>query len=174
MDDSKYEIVGDWNCHVRQPMDKSGDYWTFEVTLPKPGGTFNIVRDGDMHQVIHPDKPSALPSDEVFGPDSIFEVAPGSAWDLQGMAGDKFRITFKRSLGPDFSDLKTVDWVKTGHEDLTREELNQNQVIKYSIAGSWTGFAEQHELEETPAKSAFGEKVSRAVVRVKNGVEESF
>merc|ERR1711897_124892 len=102
-------------------------------------GNFTIVRNNDMRQVIHPEMSLAGPGTEGVGPDDIFDV-DGSCWCLAGQPGDSYSITFKRTIGADFADTKTVEWKKTGSERLTKDQLNDAKTNRYGLVGSWSGW----------------------------------
>jgi 3-oxoacyl-(acyl-carrier-protein) synthase len=170
---SVYEIRGDWNLNVRAPMVKTGDSWTCDVKLLSTHGEFTIVRNGDMRQVIHPDQPLSGPNAEGLGPDDIFET-DGASWCLAGQAGDSYSITFKRTIGAEFADTKTVEWKKTGSEKLSKDDLNDAKQFKYALVGSWSGWADLNALEVESSTGGTGwdnKKVLKAYVYL-NGVEE--
>merc|ERR1712032_1041572 len=89
--------------------------YSYEVTLPKRGGYFQIVRSKDWSQVFYPAYEDVTGQGEVpvNGPD---DDADGKDWCLHGRMNDVFKIEFQRSV-EDGVDMKKVSWRKLSGDD---------------------------------------------------------
>uniref|UniRef100_A0A7S4PZ26 Ketosynthase family 3 (KS3) domain-containing protein n=1 Tax=Alexandrium monilatum TaxID=311494 RepID=A0A7S4PZ26_9DINO len=105
----KYYIVSSWNrwdYEELQPDPSINGLYRIEVSLHWGMGDFQIVRNRDLQQVLHPAGACAPADGDVLGPD---EDGEGLHWRIQGSAGDSFRIEFQRTLA-DGEDVKRVSW----------------------------------------------------------------
>jgi len=133
-----YSIVGDWSCWTKETMTEEGGKWIYEVKLLQKGGQFQILRDGDWHQVICPAEPKA----EASVPGSRPEVATetrGYNWSFPGKPGETWRIEFKRD-----GQESTVTWQLSKTEKLTDDEAKLGRRAQFTVLGSWTDFLDHN------------------------------
>jgi hypothetical protein len=108
-----YYVTGDFNNWTFEEMAKEygvPGLFVLEVTLPRNGGVFQIIKDQDWYQVFYPSVADAglqNPGD-VLGPDDSIE-SYNRTWCLEGKSGNVARIEFQRvyELG---EDIRTVSW----------------------------------------------------------------
>jgi len=106
----KYFVVGSWNEWSFEEMTESSP-GSFSYTTPellRPGGEFQIVRDCDWFQVLHPSNPSGTTEDYINGP---ADGGHGLNWNLRGSQGDKYQIDFTRKV-EEGKDTKKISWKK--------------------------------------------------------------
>merc|ERR1712136_677259 len=107
-----------------------------EEQLLHDGGEFQIVRDEDFDQTLYPMDPYGFgdTNSTILGPDGN---GRDLNWWLGGRAGDVFRIFFERS-----EDSMQVGWELLRHLDLSAAQLASLARPRYSVVGSWDGWAE--------------------------------
>lgn len=154
---SSYSVVSNWNGWTFERMDRDGDSWHLEVLLLRSGGEFQVVRNEDWGQVICPERPQASESDRGLGPDDG-SYSQGLNWSLEGCsAGDVVRISLKRSeADPDTWD---VSWELSRKEELSEEQLVESRRLRLGVAGSWSDYARQNQLDyegQDELRSNFG------------------
>lgn len=120
------------------PAETPGVYSTTAV-LWRDGGEFQILRNRDWSQVIHPKTPKAKMIEPVAGPD---DQGHGMNWFLHGQAGDAFRIelTRKGEFGMFEYGLK---WERLLDERPSQTSMHQ----KFCIVGSWDNWETPKEME---------------------------
>jgi len=105
----KYYIVSSWNGwdyeELKPDPGAKGLFYT-EVTLKWGSGSFQIVRNRDVFQVLYPSEHNAAEDALVFGPDEAIEDL---RWFIDGRGGDTFRVEFQR-LWEGGKDVKKVSW----------------------------------------------------------------
>jgi len=131
-----YYVVASWNMwsfqqQLERDEDSPGTSF-LEVKLLWDGGEFQVVRDGDWCQALHPLLPGSTDGSSITGPDDYIH---GLNWALNGKAGDVFRIEFQRSF-EDGEDVKELRWHLLRHEDLTLEEISESRHQHYYLVGS--------------------------------------
>jgi len=104
-DGGTYYVVASWNGWTfNQPLTKSGDgTYSLEADFKKGGGQFVIVRDEDWAQAFYP-PPTDYTAGAVAGPGDFPEEL---SWNLIAKPGEKFKITFTRTL-----ESKSISWTK--------------------------------------------------------------
>mmetsp|Transcript_80532 Transcript_80532/g.249869 ORF Transcript_80532/g.249869 Transcript_80532/m.249869 type:complete len:870 (+) Transcript_80532:3-2612(+) len=135
-DNGCYYVVAGWNQwslqeKMKKDVDTPGLHY-LEVKMLWDGGDFQIVRDGDWSQAIHPEVAGALDGSSIAGPD---DYSHGLNWHLGAAAGDVMRIEFQRSF-EEGQEAQTISWSKVGHEELTMEERKQSKSSSYYLVGT--------------------------------------
>jgi hypothetical protein len=142
-DSGEYSVIGSWFDFAPQPMaaspDESGLY-SMEITLPTPGGTFNIIRDGDFGQTFYPAEGVDANGGDSRGPDE----ASGS-WYLYGNVGDVFRIDFRRVVEAG-AETQKVTWTKLRTSVADAGVVAFAGAAQYFIAGSWDGPSQSRKM----------------------------
>ncbi|CAJ1339659.1 unnamed protein product [Effrenium voratum] len=83
----RFYVVGSWSeWEFEEMLPDSAEEFVLDVTLPEPGGEFQIVCDQDWSRVLYP-AGDGLP--RVGGPD---DGGHGLNWDLDGLPGEVFRV----------------------------------------------------------------------------------
>merc|ERR1712129_507144 len=101
-------------------IDAERCWYAFEVFLYDPGERFfQVVRNMDPGQVFYP---AQNDDNSVMGPDGDNS---GQCWELDGTAGDVFRIEFQRSFELGL-DVKQISFHRIGTRTL-REEQERKQ-----------------------------------------------
>jgi len=153
---SQFYICGSWNdWNLQEMTEQSPGVYQSTAVLWRNGGEFQILRNRDWSQVLHPAAPrtslEALGS--VEGPD---EKGHGFNWFLNGLAGDSFRIEFTRLEGE-----MRVTWEKLSEVSQSRPSQQ-----RYCIVGSWNSW--------TAEDMAFDGKCYKCSVQLGPKGEESF
>ncbi|CAJ1407476.1 unnamed protein product [Effrenium voratum] len=135
---SQFYIAGSWNDWNLQEMTPAepGTYGTTAV-LWRGGGEFQILRNRDWAQVLHPMSPKANHLEAIGGPD---DKGHGLNWALQGQAGDVYRITLTR-LGESGVFEYRLKW------ELEEEKPSQTLHARYCIVGSWDNWEAAQDME---------------------------
>jgi hypothetical protein len=145
--EGEYAVVANWNGWEPEAMSQQDDNWHLEVTLPRDGGQFQILRDDDWGQAICPGRPQAPASEPGQGPEAG-AATKGCYWYLDGNQGDVFRITFHRhrTIGANSrpEDVKRVSWEKL-REGAPVEEFRRPPLM---VLGSWAGFARMQPMKQ--------------------------
>lgn len=141
-----YSIIGSitsWEVRSMARSSREEGLWTFEGHLDASGhALFQLLRDGDRRQALHPLRPA--PAELVVGPGP---AGPRANWSARGAPKESLAVKL-RAHGRDFeitattAEMGSVTWQSgpEGSEDV------------YSLAGSWSGssLVEMHCLEGTP------------------------
>eukprot|EP00933_Yihiella_yeosuensis_P036291 TRINITY_DN30032_c0_g1_i1.p1 TRINITY_DN30032_c0_g1~~TRINITY_DN30032_c0_g1_i1.p1 ORF type:complete len:615 (+),score=104.63 TRINITY_DN30032_c0_g1_i1:1207-3051(+) len=164
----RYYITGLWNDWTLQEMEadrsRPGVFQT-DALLWRGGAEFQIVRNRDWSQVLHPAKPRTSQQElgEVLGPD---DQGHGLNWILGGEAGDTFRIELTRTA-EEGKDSCSVNWEKLSKTVLSPSEMEKALRRSYSIVGSWSSW-------QTPEEMAWDGNSYVFVTQLGSRGEESF
>ncbi|CAE8642132.1 unnamed protein product [Polarella glacialis] len=145
-----YYIAGSWNDWSLQEMlpdPNSPGVFHATASLWRSGGEFQILRNRDWRQVLHPSSPrtSRDALGVVEGPD---DLGHGLNWFLNGRAGDAFRIELRRSLeDTQGTDTKSVSWECLQPDAVSQTGLERASRRSYCIVGSWTSWQEPQEMQ---------------------------
>ncbi|CAE8649498.1 unnamed protein product, partial [Polarella glacialis] len=145
-----YYIAGSWNDWSLQEMlpdPNSPGVFLATASLWRSGGEFQILRNRDWTQVLHPSSPrtSRDALGVVQGPD---DLGHGLNWFLNGRAGDAFRIELRRSLeDTQGTDTKPVSWECLQPDAVSQTGLERASRRSYCIVGSWTSWQEPQEMQ---------------------------
>jgi len=93
---SQFYVAGswnDWNLQEMVPDANRPGLFSTTALLWRNGGEFQVVRNRDWSQVLHPRSLTAGSTDSAAGPD---DRGHGLNWSLKGQAGDAFRIQLQR------------------------------------------------------------------------------
>jgi len=104
----RYYITASWNYWSLEEMvpdPTEPGRFRLEVSLPKAGGTFQLVRNKDFLQVFHPAEFSQ-DCEDVVGPD---EGGYGLDWFLGGEAGDRYVVEFQRDW-KEGAEVRRLQW----------------------------------------------------------------
>nr|AQS99298.1 type I polyketide synthase [Gambierdiscus excentricus] len=145
LEPGSYFVSADWNGWGFEAMRSNAGAYELDVHLTRIGGEFQIVRDRDWDQVFYPQ------GDAVGGPDDASE---GRSWSLNGRKGQTFRITFRRENEAGV-DVRAVSWEKTGTEELSEEQQQAADRVRYAVFGSWDGGTRLRELKWSGAYHYF-------------------
>jgi hypothetical protein len=142
----KYYVIGSVTGWVPREMTRSSaepvTVFTCDVTLTMSSGSyvsddFQIIVDEDMRRCIYPEVPTAM-GGPAMGPD---ELGVGCTWQLQGNAGDTFKIVLEKSVRSGVMVSK-VTWERTREYEGTL-----NNTDRYYVVGSWDGWLKPNEME---------------------------
>eukprot|EP00440_Ansanella_granifera_P014072 gb/GFBE01015293.1/.p1 GENE.gb/GFBE01015293.1/~~gb/GFBE01015293.1/.p1 ORF type:complete len:1187 (+),score=233.74 gb/GFBE01015293.1/:1-3561(+) len=142
----RYYVCGSWNSYCTQEMETDEaahlGVWKREVKLTTDGGEFFVNRNRDSLQAIYPSSARAAQG-KVPGPGGISGPGhweSGLAWQLEGKAGDVFRIEFRRSQELGKQEDMAVTWTHVRHEPLTDAEQLQALRPCWTVLGSWSSW----------------------------------
>lgn len=126
LETSDYQVVGSWSEDMLpEDLVADGNVHALEVTLPSRSANFQILRNSDWQQVIHPGKDKAVSGEVAAGPD----MNPRYCWELRGQPGDIFRIELQRSaLG------LQVGWTSQGRQDVPKPKHRRPS---FHVKGNW-------------------------------------
>lgn len=162
----KYYISADWNLwsftELPQQEGAPGTH-SIEVRLMRDGGNFQIVRNRDRSQVLHPPGEGQTRVTHVLGPEYAEIYA---CWSLEGSVGDVFRIEFQRNMERGV-DSKGLTWTKVRVEPLNEQELFTARRTRFSVIGTMNRFVEAHEMAWTGTSYDY-------VIEVGDSGKESF
>ncbi|CAE8619177.1 unnamed protein product, partial [Polarella glacialis] len=107
----KYYVAGSWNNFrfeemTREGAESSGSF-SCEVTLQSGTNQFQIVRNADWHQTIHPDCRNAGADAEIVGPE---ERAEKLCWSVSSSRGETLTIFFQRTVDDLGKSSMKVSW----------------------------------------------------------------
>lgn len=136
-DTGTYYVVAGWNMWSFSDKMKRDDSTPglhyLEVKMLWEGGDFQLVRDADWSQALHPEFAGAANGDNVVGPT---DYEHGMNWFLNAKQGDIFRIEFQRSFGNDGEDIRKLSWSFLRNEPLNGEEARASLSACYYLVGS--------------------------------------
>jgi len=135
-DTGTYYVVAGWNQWTFQQKMRKDDsvpgMHYLEVKMIWAGGDFQIVRDADWSQAIHPEFAGATNGSSIAGPD---DYSHGLTWDLCAQVGDVVRIEFQR-LFEGGKETTKLNWTTLRNEDLTAEERKEARSSSYYLVGT--------------------------------------
>eukprot|EP00931_Biecheleriopsis_adriatica_P114881 TRINITY_DN90762_c0_g1_i1.p1 TRINITY_DN90762_c0_g1~~TRINITY_DN90762_c0_g1_i1.p1 ORF type:complete len:1166 (-),score=245.01 TRINITY_DN90762_c0_g1_i1:54-3194(-) len=143
---SQFYVTGSWNDWNLQEMTadarRDGVFHATAV-LWRSGGEFQVLRNRDWSQVLHPEAPRTTANvlGKVQGPD---DQGHGLNWFLDGQAGDTFRIELARS-GEAGMFEHLVTWERIADEP--RVSLADAARPRYCIVGSWDNWESPQEMD---------------------------
>lgn len=134
---SEYQVVGNWSDEITPeamvPAEGVPGLYTLEVVLPtRNAGNFQILRNWDWEQVIHPGKDRATSGEAAAGPD----MNPKFCWQLLGMGGDAFRIEFRRTVEDGRDDMQ-VSWWHVGTREIPKAFQLARSRPQFHVRGNW-------------------------------------
>jgi len=142
-DVGSYYVVGGWNCWSFQDKmlkdDSAPGTHYLEAKMIWEGGDFQIVRDCDWSQSMHPAFAGALDGNTLEGPD---DYSHGLNFHLGATPGDVFRIEFTRVF-EDGQETRKVSWTLLRNEPLTSEEVRDAKSSSYYLVGTMETGREQ-------------------------------
>jgi hypothetical protein len=112
------------------------------IHMLRDTSSFQVYRNGDWEQGFFPSKPKGSTSDAIVGPSGD---GMGFNWTAEGKVGDLVRVEFRRNL-VDGDDVKSINWVKEGSEEVDFEALSKKH--KWHVIGSFTNFQQTMEMEK--------------------------
>jgi len=161
---SQFYVAGSWNDWNLSEMTadpaRPGAFQTTAM-LWRSGGEFQILRNRDWCQVVHPSEPRCK-RDAVGAAEGPDDKGHGLNWFLDGQAGDTFRIEMVRS-GEGDSQQTSVSWDRLDQSS----QSSAASRASYCIVGSWTAWQSIEEME-------FDGQCYRYLLQIGSKGEESF
>jgi len=133
---SQFYIAGSWNdWNLSEMISTEAGRYTATAVLWRDGGEFQVLRNRDWSQVIHPKVPKAGMTEQLAGPD---DQGHGMNWFLNGQAAEVFRIELSRRGESGLFEYG-LKW-----ERLVEDKPQTHQ--KYCIVGSWDNWEAATEM----------------------------
>lgn len=159
---SQFYVAGswnDWNLQEMTPDENRPGLYSATAVLWRSGGEFQILRNRDWAQVLHPSSSSSDKLDAAAGPD---DKGHGLNWSLKGQAGDVFRIELRRS-----GELGVFEY-RVSFDRLAEERSAASVgAPRFSIVGSWNNW-------ESPEDMVFDGECYKSTITMGIRSEESF
>jgi len=161
-----YSVAGTWTAWKCQPMEPCAEDASLHQAVIRVGATgleeFQIVRDGDWTQVLHPAVPGAsrtcIP---VKGPD---DEGQGKHWIVRGATGERLTVQLRLT-----EDETTVTMKSVRKGTWTWSSADKDDWHSYFVLGTWS---RRGELEPMlPAPNRKGVNTCRVTLGP-TGVEE--